>query len=139
MAYEPLFFKSDILLASIRGESARHSGESPPEWMHAYRDLGGRTAPARHRQVGNRPPRNPVVYVIHSRKTGMTPPPCFSQLDAHKSQLECRYYPTLDSSAACSRRRSTTCIHAGVDFSLRWNDNKEKTSGLPFRSPPCHT
>ena len=31
--------------------------------------------------------------------------------------------PSLASSAACSRRRSTTYIPVGVDSSLRWNDD----------------
>ena len=38
----------------------------------ACMDAGGRAAPACCRQVGNRPPRNPVVYIIHSRSAGMT-------------------------------------------------------------------
>ena len=36
-----------------------------------------------------------------------------------------RHFP---SSVARSRRRSTTCIHAGVDSSLCWNDDKEEGS-----------
>ena len=31
------------------------------------------------------------------------------------------------SSAACSRRGSTTYIPVGVDSSLRWNDDKESS------------
>ena len=48
--------------------------------------------------------------------------------------------PGSPSSAACSRRRSTTCIHAGVDSSLRWNDDgghKTRTGNLKCHSAPA--
>ena len=64
--------------------------------------------PLRHSGEG----RNPVVSIIHSRKAGMTK----RVTSAGREKSQSVSHPDsafLDSSAACSRRRSTTRIHAG--------------------------
>ena len=45
----------------------------------------------------------------------------------------------LPSSAACSRRGSTTYVPVGVDSSFRWNDDEERTGGLPSRQLLCRS
>ena len=46
------------------------------------------------------------------------------QVNFHSTVIpaQARLHGCTPPSAACSRRRSTTCIHAGVDSGLRRND-----------------
>ena len=95
--------------AGKSGTSGREHPQSPGK---------SRNPPSRHSGAG----RNPVVYCIHSRIAGMT---ITGRQPNAPSTKTCHSFTTAPppSSAACSRRGSTTYIPVGVDSSLRWNDD----------------
>ena len=101
-----------IVIPLKPGIPRRHSGAGPPAWMQVVE-------PCLERR-----PRNPVIYKIRSRRAGMT---TTDKTNRTQHPLKSGAYSPIwasPSSAACSRRRSTTCIHAGVDSGLRRNDNE---------------
>ena len=79
--------------------------------------------PKRNRHSGAG--RNPVVLTSHSRRAGMTTQ-CAEQSKPGKVGARPTSRQRL-SSAACSRRRSTTYVPVGVDPGLRRNDDGERT------------
>ena len=100
--------------AGMTGAGVRHlpdMAKGLSGWQQAHSD------PRSHSGEG----RNPVGYTSHSRTAGMTTRGATNQR-AIRQNLPSLHSSDPPSSAARSRRRSTTYIRVGVDSGLRWND-----------------
>ena len=75
------------------------------------------------------------VYMGISRKTGMTNTGTTTER-ALRQKLPSINHSGIPSSAARSRRGSTTYIPVGVDSSLRWNDNGARSGFVVIPTTP---